>query len=180
MALALPDEVAAELSRWAAHHAGAGGLRPLAAESLHVTLCFLGNRPAHERATVHSALAGALGGLCAPLCAPGELTWLPARRPRVLALSLRDADGALCRLQRTVAEALAQAGVYRPERRRFRAHITLARARRGAVIDTRALQPRPPAPAPWHGERVCLFASLPARGARRYERLVTLALGRAQ
>lgn len=180
VALAVPDAIAAELSAWAAAALAGQRLRPLAADALHVTLCFLGARPLAQRDTIERALAAAAGGRVAPLCAAGELVWLPPSRPRVLALSLFDADGALGALQRAVATALAEAGVHRPERRPFSGHVTLARVRRDMRIDRRAAVPQAPAISPWYGELLCLFSSLPAPGGSRYERLVTLRLKRSQ
>jgi RNA 2',3'-cyclic 3'-phosphodiesterase len=105
-------------------------LRLLAPETMHVTLCFLGARPVAEIDTLAAALeqcevpqAGELS-LGAPL-------WLPPRNPRSLALELGDGDGWLERLQRAIVEAFAQAIAWEPDRRRFRAHVTVARIGRG-------------------------------------------------
>jgi 2'-5' RNA ligase len=105
-------------------------LRLLAPETMHVTLCFLGARPVAEIDTLATALeqcevpqAGELS-LGAPL-------WLPPRSPRSLALEIGDDDGWLEHLQRAVVEAFAQAIAWEPDRRRFRAHVTVARIGRG-------------------------------------------------
>jgi 2'-5' RNA ligase len=56
----------------------------------------------------------------------------------VLTVALADPDGTLAALQSRVSAGLEAAGVYTPEKRPFRAHITVAR-----------LRPRArPAPAP--------------------------------
>ena len=62
--------------------------------------------------------------------------WLPPRRPRVLAVDLTDPEGACARLQASVSAALAAIGAYTPERRPFRPHVTVARVRKGARVDT--------------------------------------------
>jgi 2'-5' RNA ligase len=105
-------------------------LRLLAPETMHVTLCFLGARPVAEIGALATALeqcevppAGELS-LGAPL-------WLPPRNPRSLALELGDGEGWLERLQRAIVEAFAQAIAWEPDRRRFRAHVTVARIGRG-------------------------------------------------
>jgi 2'-5' RNA ligase len=107
-------------------------LRLLAPETMHVTLCFLGARPVAEIAALATALeqcevpqAGELS-LGAPL-------WLPPRNPRSLALEIGagDDDGWLELLQRAIVEAFAQAIAWEPDRRRFRAHVTVARIGRG-------------------------------------------------
>jgi 2'-5' RNA ligase len=119
-------------------------VRVLAPELLHVTLCFLGSRPVAEIAAVGEALEECASGV-------GELQigaplWLPPRRPRALAVEVRDdAHGGLAGLQRMLVQALARACGYEEERRRFRAHVTLARMRdvsRGRASE-RALAPTP-------------------------------------
>jgi RNA 2',3'-cyclic 3'-phosphodiesterase len=121
-------DVAASLAPAAAGSPRAG-MRWLDPALLHLTLCFLGARPVHEIA----ALAAAL-----PECAehPGELSvgmplWLPPRRPRALAVEIHDRDGELRRLHQRACRALAGASGWEPERRRFRAHVTVARMRPG-------------------------------------------------
>jgi 2'-5' RNA ligase len=105
-------------------------LRLLAPETMHVTLCFLGARPVAEIDALTRALeqceipqAGELS-LGAPL-------WLPPRNPRSLALEIGDGDGWLELLQRAIVEAFARAIAWEPDRRRFRAHVTVARIGRG-------------------------------------------------
>jgi 2'-5' RNA ligase len=117
-------------------HAGRAGrtqdakLRLLAPETMHVTLCFLGARPVAEI----DALAAALEQCEIPEA--GELSlgaplWLPPRNPRSLALEIGDGEGWLGRLQRAIVEAFARAIAWEPDRRRFRAHVTVARIGRG-------------------------------------------------
>lgn len=100
-------------------------------ESLHVTLAFLGEHPDPD------PFALALGAV-APRRVPLALAapaWLPPRRPRVLAVDLEDPDGACGRLQSDVAAALR--ALHAPESRPFRPHVTVARVRKGARVDTR-------------------------------------------
>jgi RNA 2',3'-cyclic 3'-phosphodiesterase len=114
-------------------------MRLLEPEALHVTLCFLGGRPVGEIAEIAAVLSG-----CATRV--GELSlgaplWLPPRRPRALAVEVHDRDGGLTRLHGVLRGALADATGWQAERRRFKAHITVARMRgRGAP-------PRPAGPA---------------------------------
>jgi 2'-5' RNA ligase len=135
-----PTQVREQLAAWAREVSGAkraqagpaqdAKLRLLAPATMHVTLCFLGARPAAEIDTLATALeqcelphAGELS-LGAPL-------WLPPRNPRSLALEIGDCDGWLERLQRAIVEAFARAIAWEPDRRRFRAHVTVARIGRG-------------------------------------------------
>jgi 2'-5' RNA ligase len=62
--------------------------------------------------------------------APAEALALPTRRPRVLALGLRDIDGRGAALQAALAARLQAGGWYAPEGRPWLPHITLARAGR--------------------------------------------------
>jgi 2'-5' RNA ligase len=101
------------------------GVRLLQPETMHVTLCFIGSRPVEEIEMIAAAVDGlaAAGGelfLGAPL-------WLPPRRPRSLALAVHDCHGELAALHEAVRSALAGAIDWQPERRRFRAHVTVAR-----------------------------------------------------
>jgi 2'-5' RNA ligase len=105
--------------------------RALEPEALHVTLAFLGRRPEEELAAIERIVAAEAGGPAPRLALAGALL-LPPRRARVLAVALADPDGRLATLQARVAAALAAAGVYAPETRPFRAHVTAARLRPGA------------------------------------------------
>jgi 2'-5' RNA ligase len=119
-------------------------VRVLDPELLHVTLCFLGNRPVEEVPAIGEALEECARGV-------GELSigaplWLPPRRPRALAVEVRDdADGGLAALHDALAQALAKACGYEQERRRFRAHVTLSRMRESprGQVGARALPPTP-------------------------------------
>lgn len=135
MAVDPPLEVREQLVEWArgvavaAREAGSarGSLRLLDAESLHLTLCFLGSRPVGEIDALVAALAADVEHACE--LSVGAPLWLPPRRPHALAVEIHDRDGELARVQERVSGALVAACGWRPERRRFRPHITLARVR---------------------------------------------------
>ena len=59
----------------------------------------------------------------------GAPVWLPPRGPRALAVEVHDSSGDLEHMQRELSDALARLSDWEPERRRFRAHITVARVR---------------------------------------------------
>jgi 2'-5' RNA ligase len=146
--------------------------RPVPNESLHLTLAFLGRRPADDVAAVEDALRAAAGP--APRLALAGAVLLPPRRARVLCAALDDPDGTLAELQARVSDGLAAAGVYTPEKRPFRAHATVARLR------PRARAPRTvsgdPEPLEFHGEALTLFESRLHPHGARYEPLVRLNL----
>ena len=147
--------------------AAPGIWRPVADEALHVTLVFLGHRPlgvSEQVADVVRASAGPVADL-----ALGAALLLPPRRARVLCGAVLDPDGTLGSLQARVSDGLAEAGVYVPEKRPFRAHATVARLR------PRSRAPRSveaaPEPVAFDGEALTLFESrLHPQGAR-YEPL---------
>jgi 2'-5' RNA ligase len=178
-----PAEVCEELAVWTlAAAAGLGSraaergsrpLRLLEPETLHLTLCFLGNRPMHEIEAIGSTLSGwdvDMGELSV-----GAPLWLPPRRPRALAVEIQDPVGGLTRLHETVTRAIAQATAWEPERRRFKAHITVARirerARRGR--DSTGADPRLPATPQlrFTPESVVLYRSRLSRSGATYEAL---------
>ena len=156
VALDPPPEIRGELAAWA-HEAVAAlapasrsgrraGVRVLDPDSLHLTLCFLGSRPAGELGPLAGALASATGAVGAlELGAP---LLLPARRPRALAVEVRDGAGELVALRDRVAGALAAVSDWTPERRRLRAHITVARMSEDTVGGRRPGPPIVFAPAP--------------------------------
>jgi RNA 2',3'-cyclic 3'-phosphodiesterase len=127
--------------------------RVLDAELLHVTLCFLGNRPAEEIDAIAAQLA-ACGDPAGDLSLGAPL-WLPPRRPRALAVELHDDDGQLARLQAQVVATLQEVGGWQSggeapgevgaagARRRFHPHVTVARMGRGTARFERVLPPTP-------------------------------------
>jgi RNA 2',3'-cyclic 3'-phosphodiesterase len=146
--------------------------RPVAPDALHLTLAFLGRRPAADVPAIDEVLYAAAGP--APRLALTEAVLLPPRRPRVLCAALADPDGTLAALQSRVSEGLEAAGVYTPEKRPFRAHATVARLR------PRARPPRSvsvaPEPLEFRGEALTLFVSRLHPHGARYEPLVRLNL----
>jgi 2'-5' RNA ligase len=161
VALDLPEAVRDAVVAWQTPALrGRSELRPLAGETLHVTLCFLGERPEGELQAIAAACSSALLDVAALPVAFADVLWLPPRRPNVLTVAVRDAEdpGALAGAQAAVGSALAAIGAYVPEDRPFRPHITVARARHGA-----RLRPDPRLAAPPAGEfvadRVALYRS---------------------
>jgi RNA 2',3'-cyclic 3'-phosphodiesterase len=177
-ALDPPPQACERLAAWAravasgagVAHAGSGpgrAMRVLEPRSLHLTLCFLGSRPVAEIEALSLAIEACeqeVGELSV-----GAPLWLPPRRPRALAVEVHDREGRLADLQRSLAAALARASGWEPERRRFRAHVTLARVRQG---EGEASAPLPATPqlrfAPL---RLALYRSWLAPAGAEYERL---------
>jgi 2'-5' RNA ligase len=188
VALDPPGAVRERLAAWArvavgalggSANAGAGRrVRLLGPETMHVTLCFIGSRPAAEIERV----AGALEGLRA---AGGELSlggplWLPPRQPRSLALAIHDRHGELSALHDAVQDALAGAVDWQPERRRYRAHVTVARiGRERSRKRTEELAAQAPPPTPqlsFVASEIVLYRSWLAPQGASYEALTSYAL----
>jgi 2'-5' RNA ligase len=183
-----PASVREELADWARAAAGTlargspagsqGALRLLAPDLLHLTLCFLGARPVAELGPLALALEGCLARRCE--LSLGAPLWLPSRSPRALAVAAHDRDGQLGRLRERVLDALREASDWQPERRRFRAHITVARL--GARASSRSREDRaaPLLPATprldFPARSLCLYRSRLAPSGARYEPLASCEL----
>ena len=164
VALELPAPVREGLAAWAAREAGGLELRLLQPEMLHVTLCFLGWRPAADAERI-----GELALACAapvPELAAASVAWLPPRRPRVLAVELDDPTGAAADLQGRVSEGLARGAGYEPERRPWRPHVTVGRVPKGARV--RAGDLEAPPSARFAGAALTLYRSHLRRQGAQY------------
>jgi RNA 2',3'-cyclic 3'-phosphodiesterase len=168
VALDLPDAARAALGRFRDAAAGPDVWRAVPEASFHVTLAFLGHRPEQDVERVVSVLRG-LEPWDAPSLALGDGMLLPPRRARVLTVALANPDGVLGQLQAAVSAGLAVAGVYEPEARPFRPHVTVARLRSGARAP-RVLDAAPEALSFTAGA-VTLYRSRLARGGAIYEPL---------
>ncbi len=182
VAVDVPAPVRERLAAWARGAAGVPGLegarrslRLLDPDVMHLTLCFLGSRPVAEIAAIGSALracpehAGELS-VGAPL-------WLPHRRPRALGVAIHDDEGDLARLHAAVAHAVSAATGWEPVRKRFRAHITVARIRGGSSSAGSPAGSSPSLPATpqlrFTPEAVTLYRSWLSPAGASYEALVT-------
>jgi 2'-5' RNA ligase len=110
---------------------GRRDLRPVREEALHVTLVFLGWQDEAAAPQIADATFAARPEAAAPVLTPAEVRPLPPRDPRLFALDLEDAEGRAGALQGAVSDALEAGRWYRPEKRPFWPHITLARVKRG-------------------------------------------------
>ena len=107
-------------------------LRPVAPEALHVTLVFLGYQYEKEVGRIASTAFDAGRELPAPALSPAGVVSLPPRgAPRLFALDLADPSGDCSVLQSAASEALASGRFYKPEKRPFWPHVTLARVKKG-------------------------------------------------
>ncbi|HEY6397669.1 MAG TPA: RNA 2',3'-cyclic phosphodiesterase [Solirubrobacteraceae bacterium] len=173
-ALELPTGVCEALVSWRSMELPRnGGLRMIAPEHLHVTLCFLGWRPVDDVRGILDACRTVSGQRAAELSLR-DAVWLPRRRPRVLAVELEDPAGRLSVVQSELSEALAAGGWYAPEKRPFLAHVTVARVGGGSRLAPFELSPPPS--LRFEGSRVTLYRSRLGGGGARYEPLGTVEL----
>lgn len=161
VAAEIPRPVAERLAGWTPRD---DALRPVAPESLHLTLAFLGERTEEEAARVGTLLAGVARPVGA--LALGPVRWLPPRRPGVLAVEVDDPTGALRALQADLVAALRSAIGFAPERRPFLAHVTVARVKRSARAPSVAVEA--PGGEPFAATAVTLFQSRPSSQGARY------------
>ena len=163
MALELQEEVVEGAATWARQAFGpVQELRLLRPEALHVTLVFLDYQAERDIERIAELSLGA-GGEAFELAAEGTVP-VPRSRPRLYALDLDDAGGALGRWQASLSERLEAAGLYEPEKRPFWPHVTLARVRkrqRRAKLPRQVEVPELPAALrrPFTAGRVTLFRS---------------------
>jgi len=133
VAVELPEDLRHRLSLCAEAMAGEwtdGGLRPAAAETIHLTLRFIGDT---EEEVLPALMAG-LDKIAAALTpfhlVTDQIGGFPnLRRPRVVWVGLTDAGGQLPKLNRQI-EQLVQSLGWEPEQGKgFTPHLTLGRVR---------------------------------------------------
>jgi 2'-5' RNA ligase len=126
VALDLPDELREGIVAWGRESLADPALRPVAPESLHVTLAFLGQRPQEEVEAIAAVVRERVGP------APWVELLDPEQRPprgRARLYALPALSPGAEALQAGVAQGLAEGGFYEPEKRPFWPHVTVARVR---------------------------------------------------
>jgi 2'-5' RNA ligase len=126
VALDLADEVRERIVAWGREALADPALRPVAPESLHITLVFLGYRPEKEIDQIAALMRENTGP------APWVELWDPVQRPprgrpRLFALPALSPGTEM--LQASLERALVGEGFYKAEKRPFWPHVTLARVR---------------------------------------------------
>lgn len=136
IALDLPAAVRDPLDRWQRRELGDPALRATPAEQLHLTLVFLGWQAEKDFGRIAEVALGGEGGdeqgPWPPPAPPVELLPDPVgrprgRRPRLFAIEAQSPE--LVALQAQVEARLVRAGFYKPEKRPFWPHLTVARVK---------------------------------------------------
>ena len=181
VAIELPQEVRAYLEARQEDLARAGGdvkwVRP---DDIHLTLVFLGNVPVEEIAAVAAAVRVAAAGTGPIRLRAGGVGCFPPRgRPRVVWIGIEEPTGTLARLQGAVAGVTAPFAE-KPERREYKAHLTVGRVRggRGAEALSEAVAALADAGGPeFEAAEVVIFESTLAREGPTYMPLARIPLG---
>jgi RNA 2',3'-cyclic 3'-phosphodiesterase len=125
----LPPAATDRLAAWQRAALGAGRIVP--PENLHVTLAFLGSRPASDLEPVAGALRHAAAGVPRPV--------LSVRRYRETRsagmLVLDDEEGRAALLAERLHLRLEQLGLFQRERRPWLPHVTVLRFRQPPRLD---------------------------------------------
>jgi len=176
VAILLPGRIAAALGALQAR-IPAGRLVP--AENLHLTLAFLGEVAEGAAEALHEELSRIRGGP-AEVAFEGLVT-LGGRVPSVLAAEVAAGPG-LAALNRKVLGAAHLAGL-RPDRQRFRPHVTLARFGAGGPTPDEAARlagflaaQGAARPGSFVARSFSLMRSDPAKAGRAYRELAAYPL----
>ena len=165
LALELPEFVTNALREWGERNLAAGR----AVESFHITLAFLGARPASE-------LDAILGALRKSAAESGHIELEPLRYRETRSvgmLVLGDEGGQAGRLASRLQEALVELGVYERESRPWLPHVTVLRFR-----ERPRLSPPLPSIGRFAPSGAGAFLSRLRRSGAQYEVLESCSLGR--
>jgi 2'-5' RNA ligase len=165
-ALTLPEHVLAELAAWQRAELRAERLVPR--ENLHVTLAFLGHRPAGELPAIRAALREAAASALVPTFTVGRY-----RETRSVGmLALEDEEDRAASLAADLHGRLERLGVYEPEQRRWLPHLTVLRFRRPP-----RLRPSLPELAAFGPSGAAVYHSVLRRGGAQYQVVDSVAIG---
>jgi 2'-5' RNA ligase len=166
LALRLPDDVLDAVERWQLDRLA--NVRAVPREHLHITLAFLGHRPADELEAIVDALREAAAG-----AAEIRLTPVRYRETRSVGmLVLEDEEGRAALLAGDVQARLERLGVYRREGRAWLPHLTVARWR-----GRPRLRLEPPPVRTFVPSDAAAYLSRLHPGGARYDVLESVALG---
>jgi RNA 2',3'-cyclic 3'-phosphodiesterase len=180
VALDLPDELREGIVEWGREALADPAQRPVAPESLHVTLAFLGSRAEEEIEEIAAVVRESAGP--APWLELLEPVQRPPRgRARLYALPVLSPGTEA--IQAVLQQELVAGGFYKPEKRPFWPHVTVARVRPEARGSRRpAVVSQPPAQLPealseaFLGVRLSLYRSVLQPSGARYVPLAQVEL----
>jgi 2'-5' RNA ligase len=183
VALDLPKPIRDGVAAWEEAEVADPALRRVPSEALHITLAFLGQRPREDADRVAQALEAVAGAapsiaLRDPVPRPG------AARPRLFALPA--SSPATEELHGRLSGVLVSEGLYKPEKRPFWPHLTVARVRSEGGGSRRPLPvSKPPGELPealsrpFRSVRLALYRSELQPSGARYVPLAQVELSAA-
>lgn len=164
----LPEATADTVVAWQLEQLAVERNRIVPVENLHVTIAFLGSRPAGEREAIAGALRAAVDGIAKPVLRP-----LRYRETRSVGmLVLEDEEGRATRIAEDAHRRLERLGVYEPERRSWLPHLTVVRFR-----DRPRLEPTIPDLGPVTMSDAAVYMSRLRPDGAQYEVLESVPLG---
>jgi RNA 2',3'-cyclic 3'-phosphodiesterase len=188
VALDLPDRVREGLVAWQREALTDPALRPVSPEALHVTLCFLAYQPERDIERIAEVMRS-VDLRRVQLRFKEEPAAVPPNRPRLFAADAESEDA--IDLQAELSDRLEAKRFYRPEKRPFWPHVTVARIkpakrsasdrrgrRRGRPMRVETLPKALPAGLcePFGAVRVTLYRSLLRPTGAEYVSLAALDL----
>ncbi len=168
VAFPLPEDAVERLAAWQAGLAVPADTRLVPPENLHVTVAFLGHRPASDVAPVVAALREAAADARPPLLR--AVRYRETRSVGMVVLDDEEGRGAL--VAADVFDRLERLGVYRREARPWLPHVTVCRFRRPP-----RLRPDPPDLGGVGPSDLALYTSVLRRGGAQYDVLESVPLG---
>jgi RNA 2',3'-cyclic 3'-phosphodiesterase len=188
VALDLPERVREGLVAWQRGALTDPALRPVGASALHVTLCFLAYQLERDIERI-AEVVQAVKSRPIEISFAAEPAPVPPNRPRLFAV-VAESEATIA-LQAELSDALVAERFYKPEKRDFWPHVTVARVkpskrsasdrrgrRRGRPVRVEA--PPGPLPAellePFGAVRVTLYRSLLRPTGAEYVSLAALDL----
>jgi 2'-5' RNA ligase len=161
----LPDDVVEAIADWQQRTLPG---RAVPRENLHVTLAFLGARPARELPAIAAAVQAAVADAGRPLFRIDGY-----RETRSVGmLTLHDEGGGAAVIAGALFDRLEALGVYRRERRGWLPHVTVVRFR-----ERLRLRPELPAIRPFRPSDAAVYLSRLRPSGAQYVVLESFALG---
>lgn len=174
VAIEIPADAIRSLLGWQQGHLAADhALRLTPADQLHITLAFLGQKEEKERDQAVAQM-DELQSRQAFEVTFERLIGLPqGRNPRVIAVECTEPSGRLARLHDELSAGLTAKGLYKPEKRVFLPHVTVARARGRSRLNLSEIHPDP---VKFTAVRVSLYNSILKASGALHEALKTVQL----
>lgn len=168
--LVLPEDVVERLVAWQRDElAEVPDIRVVPPENLHITIAFLGGRPASDASPILAALRRSASDAKRPVLSPTRY-----RETRSVGMVvLADEEQKAATLADDVFKDLEELGVYERERREWLPHLTVLRFRGRPP----RLAPALPDLGPVSPSEVALYHSLLRPSGAQYEILESVALG---